>query len=129
MIRGPEPGRSQTDFHANARRGWGDVPPDWIVALAEEATRTSTAEVGKRIGYVATVVGQVISAKYGGNLAKVEAMVRGAFMAETVMCPVLDVIGRDRCRQEQSRPFAATNSTRARLRRACKTCPHKEGSP
>lgn len=129
MNRGPQPGRLQTDFVANAHKGWGASPPDWILALAEEVSRTSATEVAKRIGYVPSVVGQVISRKYGGNLTKVETMVRGAFMAETVMCPVLDVIGRDRCRQEQSRPFSATNSTRARLRRACKACPNQDGSP
>jgi hypothetical protein len=47
-------------------------------------------------------------------------------MGETVMCPVLDEIGRDRCLSEQVKPFAATSSTRARLFHACKTCPNRQ---
>jgi len=32
---------NKTDFVGNARRNWGDALPDWVVALAEEASRTS----------------------------------------------------------------------------------------
>jgi hypothetical protein len=58
-------------------------------------------------------------------MISVRARIRGALMAETVMCPILGEIGRDRCLTEQKRPFAATNSTRARLYHACKTCPNR----
>ncbi len=57
---------------------------------------------------------------------KVFAKIRGALMGETVLCPILDEIGRDRCLTEQAKPFAATNSTRARLFHACKTCPNRQ---
>lgn len=124
MNRGPVPGSGRTDFVAKARESWGDSP-DWIIALAEAANRDGLGEVGKRIGYSKSVVSQVLGNTYGkGNLPRVEAIVRGAYMAEVVGCPVLGEIGRDQCRREQSTPFVATNSSRARLKRACKTCEH-----
>jgi hypothetical protein len=124
MNRGPIPGAAQVDFVAKAQAAWAPAP-DWVVALAEAATRDGLAEVGRRIGYSKGVVSQVISASYGkGNLGKVEVIVRGAYMAETVDCPVLGEIGRDQCRREQKTPFRATNSSRARLKRACRTCEH-----
>lgn len=124
MNRGPVPGSGQTNFVAKVALAWLETP-DWIVALAEAADRDGLGEVGKRIGYSKSVVSQVLGNTYGkGNLARVEAIVRGAYMAEVVGCPVLGEIGRDQCRREQSTPFVATNSSRARLKRACKTCEH-----
>ncbi len=123
MNRGPIPGSGQTNFVAKALEAWEDIP-DWIVALAEAATRDGLRETGKRIGYSPSVASQVLGHKYAGDYGRIEAIVRGAYMAEVVECPVLGEIGRDQCRREQSTPFVATNSSRARLKRACKTCEH-----
>lgn len=104
---------------------WKDTPV-WVLALAEECdARKSQAKVGLRIGYSAAVVNQVLSHSYKGDLSKVEAAVRGAFMGETVECPVVGPIGRDRCLSHQRAPLAATNPQRVRLYRACRNgCPH-----
>ena len=126
MNRGPQGGSTSIDHAAKARMAWGDEMPDWVETLADEANRTSQTEVAKRLGYSPTVVSQVLGAKYPGDLQRVEDVVRGALLAAVVECPVLGEIGRDRCRHEQASPFRATNSTRALLRRACKTCAHKQ---
>jgi hypothetical protein len=131
MLRGPRSGTLTVDYVEKARAAWGDLP-DWVLALAEEATRAGAAGTAKRLQYSPSVVSQVLARKYGavhgkgGDLETFEAVVRGALMGSTVECPVLGEIGRDQCRREQSRPFTASNSTRARLRRACKTCSHRE---
>ena len=127
MIRGPRPGSTvaSIDYVAKAQDAWGGAP-DWVIALAEEANRTGAAAAARRLDYSASVVSQILSASYRGDLKRAEEIVRGALMGSTVMCPVLDEIGRDRCRREQTAPFVATNSTRARLRRACRTCPNRE---
>lgn len=126
MIRGPSPGSTSVDHVAKARSAWGVDLADWVIALAEAAQATSQRVAGERIGYSAATVSEVISKRYRGDLGKLEQMVRGALMGATVMCPVLDEIGRDQCRREQTTPFRATNSTRARLRRACRTCQNRE---
>ena len=116
---------SDTDFLANARDGWGDPPPDWIVRLAEECTRTSASEVAKRLDYSVAVVSSALLGNYKGSLRKVEAKVRGAFMGAVVDCPVLGEIERDRCETEQGRKFFGTSANRARLYRACRGgCPN-----
>lgn len=125
MIRGPRSAAAVIDYVARAHAAWNPAP-DWVVAIAEEVAATSLRETAKKLGYSPSVVHEVIAATYRGDLGRVEHIARGALMGATVFCPVLDEIGRDRCRQEQSAPFRATNSTRAHLRRACRTCPNRE---
>lgn len=123
--------RQKTDFTAKLAACQGTDAPDWIVVLAEEASRTSATAVAKRIGYSASAVSSLISGKYPGDIGKIEAKVRGALMGATVECPVLGELTRDRCLGEQDRPFTA-NALRSRLYRACRNgCPHSrlgEGS-
>jgi len=111
---------------AKARSAWGEPMPQEISALAEACHAQTSRAVAKRLGYSEAVISQVLARKYPGDVAKVFATIRGALMGETVICPILDEIGRDRCLDEQARPFAATNSTRARLYHACQTCQHRQ---
>ncbi len=110
-----------------ARSSWGkDVPP-WVLALARACDAGSGASVAKRLGYSGAVVSQVLRNAYQGSLSRVEEVVRGAFMAETVGCPVVGEIAKDLCAEHQRRPFANTNPTRVRLYRACRGgCPHSK---
>ena len=126
MNRGPVAGQpSKTDFAAIARAAWGDDLPDWVLALAEEATRITGVAVAKKIGYAGAVVTQIVRRKYPGDMGRVEAKVRGALMGATVVCPILGEIGRDRCLDEQKKPNSATSSIRSKLYRACRSgCPH-----
>lgn len=126
MNRGPIPGSQRTDFVARATAAWGE-PPDWVIVLAQEAQRTSGAAAAKRINYSPATVSQVISNSYRGDIGRVAEMVRGALMEATVDCPVLGEIGRDRCLDEQAKPFAATSAHRAQLWHWCQgRCPHSK---
>lgn len=111
---------------AKARAAWGEAIPVEVVALAEACEAETSRSVAKRLGYSDAVISHVLAAKYPGDMPKVLAKIRGAFLGETVLCPVLGEIGRDRCLTEQARPFAATNATRARLFHACRRCPHRQ---
>ncbi len=127
MNRGPMPGRqSPVDYLAKAQMAWKPAAPSWIEALAAECNRTTASATAALIGYAPSSISQVISNTYRGDLGAIEAKVRGALMGATVGCPVLGEIGLDQCKTEQSTPFVATNSTRAQLRRACRSCPNKE---
>jgi hypothetical protein len=112
-----------------AKSAWGKAMPAEVSVLAKACAERSAKDVARLIGYSAGAVSNVIANKYRGDLSAVCAKIRGALMGETVNCPVLGEIGRDRCMQEQRTPFHASNSTRARLFHACKTCPnnHKSG--
>jgi hypothetical protein len=116
---------SKTDFLANAIRNWGEAMPDWVRALAEEASRSSGTEMARRLGYSPALVTQVINATYRGDTATVEAKVRGLLLNETVDCPVLGDLTRDRCLSEQKMSRIGSSSLRARISRACRGgCPH-----
>lgn len=126
MNRGPQPGTAaRVDFVAKARAAWSDAAPPEVIILAEACNAATQSAVAARVGYSPGAISAVLANKYLGDMISVRARIRGALMAETVMCPILGEIGRDRCLTEQKRPFAATNSTRARLYHACKTCPNR----
>lgn len=118
---------ADVDFLANARACWGDALPDWVAELARQCNATTASEVARRLDYSVAVVSSVIRANYKGDLGKVEAKTRGAFMGATVMCPVLDEITRDVCIAEQGKRHLGSSSTRAKLFRACRSCVHAHG--
>ncbi|PZU43900.1 MAG: transcriptional regulator [Microbacterium sp.] len=118
------------DYVAKAHAAWG-TPPDWIVALAEEATRATAKATAARLGYSTSVVTTAITGGYRGSMERLEQLVRGALMDLKVDCPVLGEIGRDRCLMEQREPFRASSAHRAQLFHACNTpgrCPHSKAS-
>ncbi|MGD0564509.1 MAG: transcriptional regulator [Roseiarcus sp.] len=125
-------GSRKTDFLANARKGWGEAPPDWVIRLAEECVRSSASDVAQRLDYSVAVISGVVLGHYKGDVGKVEAKVRGAYMGAVVECPILGEIERDRCIAEQRFKHSATSAMRAKLYRACRSgCEHsrlkKEG--
>jgi hypothetical protein len=124
MNRGPLPGKTTVDYVSKAEAAYGGAAPDWVLALADEMSRTSGAAAARKVGYSQAVLSTIISGTYRGNRERVAETVRGALMGATVTCPVLGDIGRDRCLDEQRQPFRATSAMRARLYHACRACPH-----
>lgn len=116
---------NRTDFVANARRNWGDALPDWVLVLAEEATRTNGKAAATRLGISPSQVTQIINCTYKGDLVGAEKRVRGALMGFEVDCPILGEIGGDRCLDEQGKNFRGTSAVRTRLYNACRGgCAH-----
>lgn len=123
MARGPE----KKDFVAVVRSTWGDDLPRWVMVLAERCTEERQAAVAKRLEVSASMISAVLANTYtakGGSTVGLEAKVRGAYMGETVACPVLGEIGTDRCLDEIDQPFRATSAMRAQLFHACRKCPN-----
>lgn len=121
---------SKVDFVCKATLAWGE-PPDWVLALAEECNGSTQSAVARRLGVSAGLVSGVLAGTYGrkgGDMQRVEEIVRGALMGVQVICPVLGELTRDRCLDEQEQPFRATSAQRARLYHACRRgCPHYRG--
>lgn len=104
-----------------------DQEPRWLQVLREQCKGKSQKRVAEEIGYSPAVVNQVLGNKYKGDINKVEKAVRGAYLGDTVRCPVLGELPVNRCMEYQRQPFAATNPTRVQLYRACrKTCIHSK---
>jgi hypothetical protein len=124
MNRGPSAGGGGVDHLAKAFERWGN-PPDWIIVLAEACSRSGQKAVGEHIKYSPATVSQVLSKTYRGDLPTFESMVRGAFMAEIVVCPILGDMPGNICLGWQKKPFAATSSHRIRMYQACRNgCPN-----
>lgn len=113
-------------FVDKAEAAWSPAP-EWVRRLAEEADRVGQPATAKRIGYSAPTVSQVISNTYRGDLRRIEQIVLGALMAETVNCPVKGEMARHICLKWQEKPFAPTSADRARMFHACRSgCPHSK---
>lgn len=106
-------------------RTWDGRAPDWVRMLAEQVDASSQRLAGRAIGYSAAVVSTVLANRYRGDLGRVEAAVRGAFMDGAVECPVLGPIRSDRCIKAQRSPLNTSSPQAAQLYRACRGgCPH-----
>ena len=102
---------------------------DWLEVLraACKAPNSSQRKVAERLGYSTSVINQVLSEKYNGDLKAVQTKVEGVFMGLSVNCPVVGDLPRNRCLEYQRRDFAATNHIRVQLARACPSCKHFRG--
>lgn len=100
----------------------------WMDALRQAACSDGQAAVARRIGYSPTVVSQVLSGKYQGDLRRVQRAVEGALLHATVDCPVLGDLPLQRCIEHQRGPKRFTNPMRVALSRACPTCPNRRES-
>lgn len=126
MKRGPQPGSPVLKARPidKAREAWGSDLPREIEALALACEKSTAKAVAARLGYSGALISHLIARKYPGDVELAFAKIRGVFLGEQIECPVLGTIGSKRCLDEQKRPFAATNSTRARLFHACAACPN-----
>ncbi len=119
--------RGREDPRAIAAQHWAEIP-DWVSVVADECWRSTNVAVAERLGYKGgSVISQVLRADYPGDIAGVEARVRGAFMGLRVDCPALDGmdIPRDRCLREQEMPRTTASPQRMRFYRTCRSgCPH-----
>ena len=118
--------RQKADNVAKAVSAWGDTMPDWVRILAEGCNMESQAAVAKRIGYSPATVSQVLSNSYQkGDISRFEQVVRGALMAETIICPRLGEMSRDVCLNWQRRPFSTASSNAVAMYQACRSgCEH-----
>ncbi|MEW6125071.1 MAG: transcriptional regulator [Pseudomonadota bacterium] len=118
--------RAAPDFLARAHAGWGETPPDWILALAGACQAENQTVVAGRLGVSGSMLSGALANSYPSPLDKLEGRVRGALMGATVACPVLGEIGRDQCIAHQAKPFSAASSVAVRLHSACKDCPNRQ---
>jgi hypothetical protein len=107
-----------------AQTSWAAPVPDWILVLAEQCDRSSQSSVAKQLDVSPAMINQTLKNAYKGNLSRLETRVRGEFMKEVVMCPVLGEISSRDCLDHSGRKFSATNPLRVQLYKACRGCPN-----
>ena len=115
-------------FSIKARRAFGKkTVPDWVMVLAEFADEFGLGGAADKIGYSRAALSTVLSGKYRGTWANVEAAVRGALMGINVECPVLGEIGLDKCLFWQRRQLSVASPQSIKLFHACRGgCPHAQ---
>ncbi len=101
---------------------------DWMTVLREHRDSQGNGPTAKKIGYSPTVVSQVLTGNYKGDLKAIQKAVEGGLMDMTVNCPVIGELPRNVCLLYQRREFAATNHVRVQLSRSCPTCPNRRGA-
>lgn len=115
-----------------ARAAWGSDLPDWVEQLARHCTERSQAAVARELDRSGAVISQVLRRIYPADTSRIEERVRGLFMAGQVDCPALGPLSTLKCQdwREKSREFVLASPQRARMYRACNSCPrNKPSSP
>lgn len=103
----------------------------WLSTLRAEVERTSLRRVAERLrggnGYPSeTLLSQVLNDKYKGQTERLQRLVEGYYLGQTVTCPVRGALTRDRCEHNRRLPFSNANADCIALYRACKTCIHNQ---
>lgn len=99
---------------------------DWIVALRRACVESSQVKVAQRLGVSQTTLNQVLNGKYPASTKRIEQLVRGALMNESVKCPAVGKLTKERCQDAQDRlkPGRPKDSVWQLLNANCPTCPH-----
>lgn len=97
----------------------------WLSALRQVCADGSQAAVAKRLGVSPSMINQALKGVYKGDIERLRGLVEGAYLNQTVRCPVIGDIGLDVCLHHQAEPFKPVNPLRVKLYRACRGgCPH-----
>ena len=106
-------------FVAKAKEAWGEPLPDWVKALAEECDCGSLRKVAEKIRVSPASVSLAIN-RQRENFGFIKPKAERILMITTVACPVMGVVYRQECLQEQARGFSAANPLQVQIYRACR---------
>lgn len=109
-----------------ATRAWGPLGtmPDWVYALADACDNASVRKVAVKLDASPAIISLAIN-NQRENLEFIKERVENTLMASIVSCPILGVMGKTDCLQEQVKPFLPASPLRSRIYRACRSgCPN-----
>jgi len=104
---------------SKAKKAWGDQLPDWVMVMAEACDNSNQKKIAAEMCYSPAVVNTVLNNSYKGDLIAVKQAVEGALLSAIVQCPVMGELKANKCMENQRRKYAATNSMRVQLFKAC----------
>lgn len=96
--------------------------PKWVQELRAQCAVSSQRKVAVKLGYSNATINQVLKGTYKGDLNKVEQKVRGAYMGETVGCPILGELSKNKCIEHQAAKYSSVNRLRVQLYKTCPGC-------
>ena len=98
---------------------------DWLMELTKQCEGKSQRQVAAELGVSPAMVNQVLKGTYKGSLETIRIKVEGLYLNSCVNCPVLGEIPIHECKNNQDRPFSASNPLRVKVFRACRAgCPY-----
>lgn len=103
--------------------------PDWLTVLRDACAESSQAAVARKLGVSPAMISQALKGVYRGDIDRLRMLVEGALMRQTVDCPMVGDLPKNRCLEHQARDrrFAFVNPLYSKLYRACRSgCPHSK---
>lgn len=101
--------------------------PRWLTELRIQCEKTSQRQVAEKLSVSTAMISQALKGKYPGDVEKLQRAVRGAYLGETVNCPVLGELETNKCLAYQREKLSAVNPLRVQLYRSCNgNCPNSE---
>lgn len=115
---------------AKAELAWGADMPGWVRLLAEAIDRANQREVGQRLERSNAYVSRVLNRNYAGSYEEAETLVRAAYGAEEVGCPVWggELIPLSSCVRHR-RKAKPTSEFDLKFRRYCPGCRNNTDTP
>lgn len=98
----------------------------WMIALREACASASQAAVARKLGVSPAMISQALKGAYKGDIDRLQTLVEGALLVQTVECPIIGHLAKHKCLEHQERDgrFATANPLKMQLYRACRSgCP------
>lgn len=102
---------------------------NWLIALRRACEDTSQAAVAKKLGVSPAMISQALKGVYRGDIGRLQTLVEGALLVQTVDCPIIGPLAKHKCLEHQERDgrFATANPLKMQLYRACRSgCPYSK---
>lgn len=109
---------------ARALAAWGDDMPGWVRLLASACDSENQNRVAERLSKSGPYISRIINAKYTGDYAEAEKLVRSVLGHEGVVCPIWGTIPLVSCMRQRRYDGQPDNMQRRLHARHCPTCPN-----
>ena len=103
-----------------AEAAWGSPLPGWVEKLAAACDATSVRKVAADMEVSPAIVSLAIRNKHHAPLDFIENKVKSLLDLSILPCPILGMISRKDCTDNQQKPFSSINPIAVQLFRACR---------
>lgn len=103
-----------------AEAAWGSPLPGWVEKLAAACDATSVRKVAADMEVSPAIVSLAIRNKHHAPLDFIENKVKSLLDLSILPCPILGMISRKDCKDNQQKPFSSINPIAVQLFRACR---------
>lgn len=113
--------------HEKAVAAWGDPPPDWVEKLAVACDGKGLRKTAADLCVSPAIVSLAINNRHHAPLKYIQGRTERILGTSIIPCPVLGLIGRNECRDNQQKPFLSINPIEVQLFRSCRgSCLYSE---